>query len=154
MEQWPPAADDALLAELGAALLDSGPVSEEFLNTALAAFSWRAVDAELALAELIFDSACDRESAGLLRSGGTDRTLTFRSGEVVIEIEVTATGIVGQLSPIGLGRVSARTTAGRYENVPTDSMGYFSMDSLPAGPVQFRARTGGHTVVTSWVSLR
>ncbi|WDZ85817.1 hypothetical protein [Micromonospora cathayae] len=154
MEQWPPAGDDALLVELGAALRDSGPVPEEFLNAALAAFTWRTVDAELAVAELTFDSACDLEPAGLTRSAGTDRTLTFRTGRVVVEVEVTATGIVGQLSPARGGQISARTPAGRYEDVAVDAVGFFSLGVPPTGPVQLRARTAEYAVVTAWVTLR
>ncbi|MEU4777711.1 hypothetical protein [Micromonospora sp. NPDC023633] len=154
MEPWPPAADDALLAELRAALRDSGPVPEEFLAAARAAFSWRSVDAELALAELTFDSACDPQPAGLTRSTGSARTLTFRTGAVVVEIEVTPTGVVGQLSPARGGRVTARTSAGQYEEVPVDAVGYFSMGAPPAGPVQLCAHTDGYAVATAWVSLR
>ncbi|MEU7994821.1 hypothetical protein AB0B83_05715 [Micromonospora sp. NPDC049060] len=154
MEPWPPAADDALLAELRAALRDSGPVPEEFLAAALAAFSWRTVDAELALAELTFDSVCDPEPAGPTRSAGSARTLTFRTGAVVVEIELTPTGIVGQLSPARGGRVAARTAVGPYEEVPVDAVGYFSMGVPPAGPVQFCARTAGYAVATAWVTLR
>lgn len=154
MEQWPPVDDAVLLVELGAALRDPGPVPEEFLDAALAAFSWRTIDAELALAELAFDSACDLEPAGLTRSAGTERTLTFRSGQVVVELEVTATGIVGQLSPARPGRVSARTATGQYDDVPVDEVGFFSMGVPPTGPVQFRARTAEYAVRTSWVALR
>ncbi|MGK5517736.1 hypothetical protein ACSNN9_00060 [Micromonospora sp. URMC 107] len=154
MEPWPPATDDALLAELRAAVRDSDPVPEEFLAAARAAFSWRSVDAELALAELTFDSACDPQPAGLTRSTGSARTLTFRTGAVVVEIEVTPTGVVGQLSPARGGRVTARTSAGQYEEVPVDAVGFFSMGAPPAGPVQLRAHTAGYAVATAWVSLR
>ncbi|MEH1015414.1 hypothetical protein V6U90_20155 [Micromonospora sp. CPCC 206060] len=154
MEPWPPAADDALLAELGAALRDSGPVGEEFLTAALAAFSWRTIDAELAIAELTFDSACDVEPAGAVRSGGGSRTLSFRTGPVVVEIEVTGTGIVGQLSPARGGRVVARSATGRYEEAPVDPVGFFTLGVPPAGPVQLCARTTGYAVATAWVSLR
>ncbi|MFV2022403.1 hypothetical protein [Micromonospora sp. LOL_023] len=154
MRQWPPDSDDELLIELGAALRESGPVSEQFIDAALAAFSWRTVDAELAVAELIFDSACDREPAGLTRSAGTDRRLTFRSGPVVLAIEVTAFGVVGQLSPAGPGRLSARSAAGQYEDVPVDEVGFFSMGVPPAGPVQLRATSATYKVRTCWVSLR
>ncbi|MDG4764190.1 hypothetical protein O7632_08735 [Solwaraspora sp. WMMD406] len=154
MEQWPPARDDALLTELGAALRGLGPVPEEFLDAALAAFSWRTVDAELAIAELTFDSARDLEPAGPTRSTAVDRTLTFRSGPVIVEIEVTASGVVGQLSPPCPGRVSARTADGQYEDVPVDTLGLFSMGVPPVGPVQFRATTDRYGVRTAWVSLR
>ncbi|MCL7456090.1 hypothetical protein [Micromonospora echinofusca] len=154
MEPWPPAADDALLAELRAALREPGPVPEEFVAGALAAYGWRTVDAELALAELTFDSSCDPEPAGLTRSTGSARTLTFRAGAVVVEIEVTRAGIVGQLSPARGGRVTARTSVGAYEEVPVDAVGFFSMGVPPAGPVQLCARTAGYAVATAWVSLR
>ncbi|MFJ6197425.1 hypothetical protein [Micromonospora sp. NPDC092111] len=154
MEQWPPAGDDALTTELGAALWDAGPVPEEFLTAALAAFAWRSVDADLALAELTFDSACDAEPAGLTRSAGSTRTLSFRSGPVVLEIEVSDAGIVGQLSPACGGRVRAQTASGTYDEAALDAVGFFSLAAPPRGPVQLRARTGGYTVATTWVSLR
>ncbi|MFG1777832.1 hypothetical protein ACGFIR_15230 [Micromonospora sp. NPDC049051] len=154
MEPWPPAADEALLAELRAALRDADPVPEHFLSAARAAFAWQSIDAELELAELTFDSVCDPEPAGLTRSTGSTRTLMFRSGPVVVEIEVTSTGIVGQVSPARGGRVVAQTSVGPYEEVPVDAVGFFSMGVPPAGPVQLCAHTSGFTVATAWVSLR
>ncbi|MEU2614277.1 hypothetical protein ABZ570_22250 [Micromonospora sp. NPDC007271] len=154
MEPWPPVDDDALTAELGAALWNTGPVPEEFLTAARAAFAWRHVDTDLALAELMFDSACDAEPAGLTRSSGATRTLSFRSGPVVLEIEVTDDGIVGQLSPPRGGRVSAQTAAGTYDEAPVDAVGFFSLSAPPPGPVRLRARTDRYAVATAWVSLR
>ncbi|MBB5826747.1 MULTISPECIES: hypothetical protein [Micromonospora] len=153
MAPWPPADDDALTVELGAALWDTGPVPEEFLTAARAAFAWRTVDAELAVAELMFDSACDAEPAGLTRSGGSARTLSFRSGQVVLEIEVTEAGIVGQLSPPRGGRVTARTATGPYDESAVDEVGFFSLGAPPSGPVRLSARADGYAVATDWVSL-
>ncbi|MFI0794830.1 hypothetical protein ACH4OY_19395 [Micromonospora rubida] len=153
MAPWPPADDDALTVELGAALWDAGPVPEEFLTAARAAFAWRTLDAELAVAELMFDSACDAEPAGLTRSGGAARTLSFRSGAVVLEIEVSDAGIVGQLSPARGGRVTARTATGQYDESPVDEVGFFSLGAPPAGPVRLAARADGYAVATDWVSL-
>ncbi|MEU8261978.1 hypothetical protein AB0C02_15310 [Micromonospora sp. NPDC048999] len=154
MEPWPPAGDDALTAELGAALWNAGPVPEEFLAAAHAAFAWRNVDTHLALAELTFDSASDAELAGLTRSAGSARTLSFRSGPIVLDIEVTDAGIVGQLSPATGGRVSAQTASGTYDEAPVDAVGFFSLDAPPPGPVRLRARTDEYTVATTWVLLR
>ncbi|TDB73881.1 hypothetical protein [Micromonospora sp. KC721] len=154
MEPWPPADDDALTAELGAALREAGPVPEEYLTAARAAFAWRNVAAEIALAELVFDSACDAEPAGLTRSAGSARTLSFHSGAVVLEIEVTEAGIVGQLSPPEGGRVSAQTVAGTYDEAPVDEVGFFSLGVPPPGPVRLRAQADGYAVATTWVSLR
>lgn len=154
MEPWPPVDDDALTTELGAALWDTGPVSEAYLSAALAAFTWRTADAELAVAELTFDSAVDAELVGMTRSAAPVRTLSFRSGSVVVEIEVSDTGIVGQLSPSGGGRVSARTASGTYDEAPVDAVGFFSLGVPPPGAVQLCARTVGYAVSTAWVCLR
>ena len=103
MGSWPPADDDpALLTGLGEALRAPGPVPEEFLAAARGAFAWRTVDEDLSVAELTFDSACDAEPAGLTRSGGSARTLSFRTDSVVVVVEVSEDGIVGQLSPPGV----------------------------------------------------
>ncbi|MEV6692015.1 hypothetical protein AB0M35_11175 [Micromonospora sp. NPDC051196] len=154
MEPWPPGDDDQLTAELGTALWDAGGVPAEHLAAARAAFTWRTVEAELTLAELTFDSACQAEPAGLTRSAGSVRTLSFRRGPVLLEIEVSAAGIVGQLCPTDGGRVSARSTSGTYDETSVDAVGLFSLGVPPSGPVQLHARAGGFTVVTDWVCLR
>ncbi|MFY1687228.1 hypothetical protein [Plantactinospora sp. WMMB782] len=155
MGQWPPADDDALLRELGTALREAGPPpEEEFLAAGFAALRWRTLDVELAIAELTFDSACDLEPAGLTRSAGSDRALAFHAGPVAVAIEVTGSGIVGQLSPARGGRVVARTPHGPYEEVSVDPVGFFSLGPPPDGPVQLHARTSDYSVATSWVSLR
>ncbi|MGC5028755.1 hypothetical protein [Micromonospora sp. DT229] len=154
MEPWPPADDDRLTAELGAALRDTGGVPEEHLVAARAAFAWRTVDAELTLAELTFDSACQAEPAGLTRSTGSVRTLSFRGGPVLLEIEVSPAGIVGQLCPADGGRISARTATGTYDETAVDPVGLFSLGVPPPGPVRLRAEAGGFTVITDWVCLR
>lgn len=126
----------------------------ELLAAGYAALRWRTVEAELAIAELIFDSACDVEPAGLTRSAGSARTLTFRAGEIVVEIEVTDAGIVGQLSPARRGRIVAHGVDGPYAETAVDEMGFFSLAAPPSGPVRLQARTEGYAVATDWVPLR
>ncbi|MEU7588218.1 hypothetical protein AB0A95_18195 [Micromonospora sp. NPDC049230] len=154
MEPWPPVDDDALTTELGAALWDTGLVSEAYLSAALAAFTWRTADAELAVAELTFDSAVDAGMVGMTRSASSARTLSFRSGSVVVEIEVSDAGIVGQFSPPAGGRVRARSASGIYDEASVDEVGFFSLGVPPPGPVQLCARTVGYTLCTAWVCLR
>ncbi|TCB98526.1 hypothetical protein E0H26_09155 [Micromonospora zingiberis] len=154
MEPWPPVDDAGLGAELRAALWDAGEVPEEHLRAARAAFAWRTVDAELTLAELVFDSACEAGAAGPTRSAGSARNLSFRGGPIMLEIEVSAAGIVGQLCPADGGRISARTANGTYDETSVDAVGLFSLGVPPPGPVQLHARAGGVTVVTDWVCLR
>lgn len=153
MGSWPPVDDDTLLTELRVALRESREVPEEFLVAARAAYAWRTIDAELAIAELVFDSASDPEPAGLTRSGGSSRTLTFRNGPVLLEIEVTAAGITGQLSPAQGGRVTARTVDRTYDQTAVDPVGFFTLAAPPPGPVRIYATTGDYAIATAWVSL-
>lgn len=153
MGSWPPVDDDTLLAELRVALREPREVPEEFLAAARSAYTWRTIDAELAVAELVFDSACDPEPVGLTRSSSSARTLTFRNGPVIVEIEVTSAGITGQLSPARGGRVTARTMEGVYDQATVDSLGFFTLGTPPPGPVRIYASTGEYTIATSWVCL-
>jgi len=152
MGSWRLDDDEVLLIELGNALR-AAEVPVEFLTAARGALAWRTVDQELTLAELAFDSLCDAEPAGLTRSGAAARTLSFDSGTVSVEIEVTSSGIVGQLSPASPGRVTVRTAEGARDEAAVDPAGYFTLSAPPPGPVRLHARTPAYTVVTSWVCL-
>ncbi|HKS98308.1 MAG TPA: hypothetical protein VJT31_02160 [Rugosimonospora sp.] len=144
--------DEALLAELAEALREGASVPTHYVDAAQAALSWRTVDAELAIAELTFDSACDPEPAGATR-GGSARTLAFRGGELSVEIEVTDAGIAGQVIPASGGQVEVQTAMGAADSAPIDEIGCFVLGAPPAGPVRLHARTGRHRIATSWVSL-
>jgi hypothetical protein len=148
-----PRSDDeaAVLTELGAALREADEVPDEFVAAALAALTWRTIDAELA--ELTFDSAADVALATRTRYGASARTLTFGAGEVSVEIEVTEAGIVGQLSPSAGGSVVCQTPAGTFDEAPVDDVGCFVLRTPPSGPVRLRAESAGHAVATSWVCL-
>ena len=153
MGSWRLDDDDALLTELRDALRAADSVPAEFLTAARGAWAWRNVDEELAVAQLAFDSACDVEPAGLTRSGSGSRTLTFSSGDVLVEIEVTSTGVIGQLSPASGGRVTARTSRGTFDESTIDPAGYFTLRVPPSEPVRLDAHTSGYHVATSWVCL-
>jgi hypothetical protein len=135
--------DSALEDQLrrAADLLD--PVPPSALQAALAAFTYRTVDAELA--ELTFDSLA--ESAPV-RGGEQPRFLTFRTGSRTIEIEITGPPrrIVGRLSPPEPAGVEIRHPAGTSA-VTADALGRFNAPLPGSGP--FSLRCGG--VVTDWV---
>lgn len=143
--------DDRLLTDLKGAMRDLPPAPPDFVHAAMAAFSWRTVDAELALAELVFDSATDAQLLTRTRSGGSARTLAFQADDVSVEIELTEAGIAGQLSPASGGRITAEGPNGVFDQTTVDEIGCFLLSSPPAGPVRLRAQTEGYTVVTGWV---
>src|SRR4051794_33213017 len=76
------ARETALLAELSEVFGHVDPVPPEVVAAARASFTWRTVDAELAvLAELAFDSLVDDTGGTLVRGAAAEqpRLLTFRS---------------------------------------------------------------------------
>ena len=145
--------DLALLADLSAALEGAAPAPEEFVVAALGALAWRSIDADLALAELTFDSARDPARAIRTRSHAAARTLAFSGGGVSVDVEVTAAGITGQVIPAGAGRVSCQTAAGTFDETTTDAVGCFVLRAPSTGPVRLHVRSGGRAVATSWICL-
>ena len=88
--------DDELLELVGRALRAVEPVPEHVIAGALAAWTWRTIDAELA--ELVFDSATELTG---VRSRNA-RQVTFQAPGVEIEVMViddTIRRIIGQLIP-------------------------------------------------------
>ncbi|MFF9765977.1 hypothetical protein ACIGXF_21575 [Streptomyces sp. NPDC053086] len=139
---------DALLEEelrQVAAVLD--PVPAALVQTALDAFALHDLDARLA--ELTFDSLVD----ALPVRGAVDapRMLTFRAGEVTVDVEVTGDGLIGQVLPPRSARIEVLDGPGAGRPVAADTLGRFTSDTPPAGPFALRLRTGAEVIVTEWL---
>lgn len=139
---------DALLEEelrQAAAVLD--PVPAELLQTALDAFALHDLDARIA--ELTFDSLLDALPVrGVLDA---PRMLTFRAGEVTVDVEVTGEGLIGQLLPPRSARIEVLGGPAAARPVSTDTLGRFSSETPPSGPFALRLRTGAEVIVTEWL---
>ncbi|MER6674067.1 hypothetical protein [Streptomyces sp. NPDC000983] len=141
--------DDALLEEelrRAAAILD--PVPAELNRIAVEAYALFELDARIA--ELTFDSVVD----AIPVRGAVDvpRMLTFRAGEVTVDVEVTGEGLMGQVLPPQPARIEV--LSGPQSAAPAltaDAMGRFSSDEAPTGPFALRLRTGAEVVVTPWL---
>ncbi|MFE1192782.1 hypothetical protein ACFW6E_08265 [Streptomyces olivaceoviridis] len=140
-------ADGLLEEELrqAAAVLD--PVPAELVQAALDAFALHDLDARLA--ELTFDSLVD----ALPVRGVTDapRMLTFRAGEVTVDVEVTEEGLIGQLMPPQSARIEVLGGPQTTHPVIADPLGRFTSDAPPTGPFALRLRTGAEVIVTEWL---
>jgi hypothetical protein len=88
------------------------------------------------------------------------RQLSFRASGLTIELEITGSGdyrrLAGQLIPRQPAVVEIRT-AGGVATAEADSLGRFSADSVPLGPVSLRCRLGSDAdrsaVITGWITL-
>jgi hypothetical protein len=130
------------------------PVPAHLSQWAVEAFTWRTIDAELA--ELVFDSHAASEPA-LVRGAEQPRLLTFRAGDLSIEVEIAGAGdprqLVGQLVPAQPAEIDVETRPGEQRStVAVDELGRFLV-TPPAdpGPLRLRCRAAGdRAVVTDW----
>jgi hypothetical protein len=144
-----PDEDDRLLDELGDAIRSAQAVPEPFRAAARAAYAWRTVDAELA--ELIEDSTAPL--AGARAGAPGPRTIRFRTGELVIEVELTADALQGQLVPAGPGRIELESAGGGSRDGEVDTVGWFLFAPPPVTTFRLRVRpASGPAVVTAWTA--
>ncbi len=127
-----------------AAVLD--PLPPALLQVAIDAYALH--DLEARVAELTFDSLVD----AIPVRGATDapRMLTFSAGEVMLDVEVTSGGLMGQVLPPQPARIEVLGGPGSAVPLAADEMGRFRVDTAPSGPFALRLRTGEDVVVTDW----
>ncbi|GLY53215.1 hypothetical protein [Lentzea sp. NBRC 102530] len=140
--------DEVLLDALRDALsTPSEEVPPEFVEAAKAAFTWRTIDEELLLITS-YDSVLDDTLFARARSTATARQLVFDADGVMLQVEVSAAGVTGQLVPAS-GPITLVTPNGDHETAEVDELGSFVMGVAPRGPVRFRFASG----CTDWFIL-
>lgn len=144
--------DEQLLQSLRDAAAEVDPEPEGITTAALAAFTWRTIDAELAA--LTYDSALDETLMAGVRGDEAPRLLTFEGGGLTVEIEMTSDRrMVGQLVPPASMDLEVRSPTGRSV-VHADEMGRFAAGPVPGGPLRLRCRKPGDPqrwLQTRWV---
>jgi hypothetical protein len=140
-------ADDGVLEDLrlAAGILD--PVPAELRQLAVEAYALHDIDARLA--ELTFDSLVD----AIPVRGATDppRMLTFHTGDVTVDVEVTSQGLMGQVLPPQPASIEVLSGPRAGTSLVADDMGRFTAEVAPAGPFALRLWAGGEVVVTEWL---
>lgn len=152
--------DDQLEDELRRLAARLEPVPAELIASAVGAYHLRGIDVELA--ELVFDSLLDEDATTLVR-GGTERLVTFRRGDLTIDVEVTGSGptrdLTGQVEPPRAAVVNIRHRAGEA-STEADELGRFRAEGLPPGPMRLQIRLSGPDralgrplVATDWITI-
>lgn len=136
-----------LEAELREAATILDPVPAELRRLAVEAYALHDIDAKIA--ELTFDSLVD----AIPVRGAVDvpRMLTFHTGGLTVDIEVTSRGIMGQLLPPQSASVEVLDGPRAGAALTADDMGRFTSEARPTGPFALRLRAGGEVVVTEWM---
>ncbi|MCX5172731.1 hypothetical protein [Streptomyces antibioticus] len=128
-----------------AAILD--PVPAELRRTAVEAYALHDLDARIA--ELTFDSLTD--AIPVRGAEDAPRMLTFHSGDLTVDVEVTGDGLMGQLLPPQTASIEVLHGPRAGAPLTADALGRFTCDRPSGGPFALRLRTGGEVVVTEWL---
>jgi len=144
--------DGWLLDRLREAADEADPVPDFVIAAGQAAFALRRLDAELA--ELVRDSADERAGLIAVRGDGEVRLISFETGPVAVELQVTQRGtmrdLVAQISGADIARATVETPGLRHDVALAD--GVVTADGVPAGLLRLHVHTAdGHDLVTSWV---
>jgi hypothetical protein len=142
--------DDRLLADLRAALQQAGAPTPGMTAAGAAAYSWRTLDAELAV---LSEESAATESALVRGAPREPRTLEFRGARLSVELERTGTGLLGQLVPPTSGQVTLLGPGGELGRASADELGCFTLDHTSGGPVRVRCQTPSGALVTEWFRL-
>ena len=144
--------DEALLLRLGAVFDRLDPTPPEVVTEARALFGLRRLDEELV--ELVRDTADDRGGLLTVRGEGDVRLISFETGPVTVELQVTERGavrdLVAQVTGTAVIGVEVETSTGQRAVPIEDSL--FAIEDVPAGLLRLRLHTAtGRDLVTSWV---
>ncbi|HST81027.1 MAG TPA: hypothetical protein VLL08_04775 [Kineosporiaceae bacterium] len=146
--------DDQLLAELGAAMAEAQQVPDTFVQSGKSAFTWYGVDSELAA--LVSDSAAAATAPaalGMRSERPVQRSLTFATAELTIELDVHVDAVRGQVTPPRSGTVQVRGAAGVERSVDIDDLGWFVIKPVPVGAYRLSVRLDdGPSALTDWIS--
>lgn len=146
MREW---SDDELLAAVKGLSDSQVPFGANDAATEL--FTWRTVDAELAV--LTADSMLEAPAG--VRAASQARTLTFAAQDMQVVVEITERGgqrqMLGQLVPGRPAHVSVRLGED-VRTVEADHLGRFVINDLsPVGPLSLRCSWSEGAVTTDWV---
>ncbi|MEN3362259.1 MAG: hypothetical protein V7637_6241 [Mycobacteriales bacterium] len=142
--------DDELLARLAEVMDEVSPVPPDVVTAAQAVFGLRTLDAELA--ELLFDSADVPAPAGLRGPPAWPRQLTYQLDDLLIECEVDAANLIGQVLPAAPVTLEVMTSSGVTHPVDVDSAGRFVAPLPGHGPIRLRCQPGRQRpVLTPWL---
>lgn len=150
----PEETDEALLGRLRLIVEQLDPLPAHVLEGSKALLGLRRLDEELA--ELVRDSEQERGRLLAVRGEGDVRLISFETGPVTVELQVTERGavrdLVAQVSGTAVVRAEVETAAARRTVPVEDSL--FTLDGVAAGLLRLRLLTAaGRDLVTSWVRI-
>lgn len=145
--------DEVLALELADALRRTSPLVAGVAARAKSAFTWRTVDDDLLMAELMFDSAYQAVPSPTRADDDGTRVLVFAAELRSVEVEVLSDRVLGQFTPQSTGEVEVLGDSGVVARVDVDDLGFFVIEPVPTGIVRLRCTTPTTRFLTDWVRL-
>lgn len=142
--------DDLLLRISDAFDRDLPPIPGRLSAAAADAFQWRRAD--VALAELLFDSA-QEDLVGIRGTSTERRSFRFAAGAAVVRVHLTAATMIVMVEP-PLSVTCRIETGGDAEAISehrTDELGELVIDA-PAFPLRVEFDLPGGTYTTPWIT--
>ena len=144
--------DEELMRDVGDALR-TDPAERQVVEAGHAIGAWHFADADRALAALLYDSYLDGIAAVRGPASGAPRNLVFALGELRVEIELSDTGIEGQLIPPEPGHVRLLDATGPIAETTADQVGCFTFPAGRRGPIRIECSVGdGRRFATEWIT--
>jgi hypothetical protein len=143
--------DEELLLDIGDAVRPE-PFEQQVIEAGRMVHAWHGTDLDKALAALLYDSHLDGLSAVRGPISGAPRNLVFALGELRVEIELSDTGIEGQLIPPEPGQVWLLDATGPVAETTADEVGCFSFPAGRRGPIRIECLVSGRRIATEWIS--
>jgi hypothetical protein len=143
-----------LIELLRQGLETTDPVPADVTDFAMAALTWRTIDAELAA--IAFDSASEDTPAGVRGPGG-ERMLSYETETLSLDIEYRSATrrLIGQVAPPQTATVELHHSKGTSSTV-TDDLGRFTFEDVEPGPVSIVCTSHGSdpdVIKTEWTVL-
>jgi hypothetical protein len=143
--------DVTVLARLSRLVQDADPVPAGLVERITFALDLDRLDAHLL--ELVYDSLTGAAPAAVRdRAAGPSRTLVFEGDGLGVEVELSDSGLEGQLIPGRPGTVTLRTREREVATAAADESGYFHLDAQPTGEVRLECTGAGadQPCLTPW----
>jgi hypothetical protein len=147
--------DDELFLQLRDAVGERRQIADRMLEAAKGAYTWRTVDEELERLALSYDSSVDDDLAMVRGTTiASARTLIFTGDTFMVDVEVGAEVLMGQMVPAQkCCRVTLMTSQGWFAETEADDAGFFLLARPGLGPVRLQCQADDSKLITDWVVL-
>jgi len=148
---WQHRGDDELIRDV-VDVLRGDEMEQRIMEAGNAIGAWYTADADRVLAALLCDSYLDGAPTVDGPAPGAPRNLVFALRELRVEVELSDTGVEGQLTLPEPGEVWLLDATGPIAETRADEVGCFTFPAGRHGPFRIECSVGGgRRLATEWI---